>query len=67
MVGPGFGFVVMVAGLESSGPEFEPLSAIELTPGGVHSACHPSEVGEMSTSVLVIGARHQQHNCVLNQ
>ena len=25
----------------------------ELTPGGVDSACHPSEVGEMSTSVWV--------------
>ena len=29
--------------------------ANELTPGGVASACHPSEVGKMSTSVLVEG------------
>ena len=29
--------------------------AAELTPGGVDSACPPSEVGEMSTSVLVKG------------
>ena len=29
--------------------------AAELTPGGVDSACHPPEVGEMSTSVLVEG------------
>ena len=27
---------------------------VELTPGGVDSACHPSEVGEMGTSVLVM-------------
>ena len=38
----------------SQGPEFEPLPAVELTPGGVDSACHRSEVSEMSTSVLVI-------------
>ena len=31
---------------------FEPLFSVELTPGGVDSAYHPSEVGEMSTSVL---------------
>jgi len=31
-----------------------PLSA-ELTPGGVDSACHLFEVGEMSTSLLVWG------------
>ena len=29
--------------------------ATELTPGGVDSAGHPSEVGEMSTSILVEG------------
>ena len=29
--------------------------AAELKPGGVDSACHPSEVGEMSTAVLVEG------------
>ena len=47
--------------LGSSGPQFEPLSAVELTPGVVDSLCHPSEVGEMSTSVLVIGALHQRY------
>ena len=48
--------MVEVAGLGSSGPEFELLSAVEWTPGGVNSACHSPEVGEMSTDVLVIGA-----------
>ena len=46
--------MVQVAGLRSQGLEFEPLSAVELTQGGVDSACHPSDVGQMSTSVLVI-------------
>ena len=41
--------------------------AFELTPGGVDSACRPSEVGEMSTSALVIGALHQCHSCSLSQ
>ena len=27
--------------------------AVELIPGGVDSACHPSEVGKMSASMLV--------------
>ena len=46
--------MVKVAGLRSSGLEFEPLFLIvELTPGGVDSACHPSEVGKKSTSLLV--------------
>ena len=49
---PGVGFAVKVASLAPKGAEFEPLSAVELTPGEVDSACHPSEVGEMSTSVL---------------
>ena len=48
---PGVGFMVRAAGLASSGPEF----AAELTPGGVDPACHPSEVGKMSTSILVEG------------
>ena len=41
-----------MAGLGPKGPEFESLSAVELTPGGVDTTCHPSEVSEMSTSVL---------------
>jgi len=36
---------------------------IELTSGAIDSACHPSEVSEMSASVLVIGALHQWHSC----
>ena len=35
------------------GLDFELLFTIELTPDGVDSACHPSEVGEMRTSALV--------------
>ena len=50
-----------MAGLGPQGPEFEPLSPVELILGGVDSACHSSEVGKMSTSVLVIGALHQRH------
>ena len=34
-------------------PEFKSHSAVELIPGGVDSACHPSEVGKMSASLLV--------------
>ena len=45
--------MVRVAGLGSSGPEFKSRSAAELIPGGVNSACHPSEVGKMSVSMLV--------------
>ena len=45
--------MVWVAGLGSDGPEFKSCSAVELIPGGVNSACHPSEVGKMSASVLV--------------
>ena len=54
----GVGFAVRVTGLESQDPELEPLSAVELTPAGLDSACHPSEVGEMSAGVSVIAARH---------
>ena len=50
---PGVGLMVRVAGLGSEGPEFKSRSAVELIPGGVNSACHPSEVGKMSASMLV--------------
>ena len=50
---PGVGLMVRVAGLGSSGPEFKFHLAVELIPGGVNSACHPSEVGKMSASLLV--------------
>ena len=46
--------MVKLAGLRSEGLELEPLSVVELTPVGVDSACHPSEVSDMSNSVLVI-------------
>ena len=43
-----------MSGLRSKGLELESLLAVELTPSGVDSACHPSKVSKMSTSVLVI-------------
>ena len=45
--------MVRVVGFGSFGPEFKSLSAVELIPGGVNSACHPSEVGKMSAITLV--------------
>ena len=50
---PGVGLMVRVVGLGSLGPEFKSPSAVELIPGRVYSACHPSEVGKMSASLLV--------------
>ena len=50
---PGVGLMVQVAGLGSLGPELKSRSAVELIPGGVDSACHPSEVGKISASLLV--------------
>ena len=50
---PGVGLMVRVVGLGPKDPEFKSRSAIELIPGGVNSACHPSEVGKMSASMLV--------------
>ena len=50
---PGVGLMVMVAALGSKDPEFKSPSAVELIPGGVDAACHPSEVGKMSASLLV--------------
>ena len=50
---PGVGLEVRVAGLGSSGSELQPPSTIELTPGGVDSTRHPSEVDKMRTSVPV--------------
>ena len=49
----GVGLMVRVAGFGSSGPELKSRSAVELIPGGVNSACPPSEVGKMSASMLV--------------
>ena len=50
---PCVGLMVRVVGLGSEGPEFKSRSAVELIAGGVDSACHPSEVGKMSASMLV--------------
>ena len=45
--------MVRVVSLGSKDPEFKSHLAVELIPGGVDSACHPSEVSKMSTSSLV--------------
>ena len=50
---PGVGLMVRVVGLGSQDPEFKSCFSVELIPGGVDSVCHPSEVGKMSTSLLV--------------
>jgi len=50
---PSVGFMVGVVGLGSHNPSFKSHSDVELIPGGVDSACCPSEVGKMSSSMLV--------------
>ena len=50
---PGVDLMVRVVGLGSEDPEFKSHLAVELFPGGVDSACLPSEVGKMSASLLV--------------
>ena len=50
---PGVGLMAGVVGLGSEGPEFKSHSAVELIPGGVDNAGHPSEVGKMSANLLV--------------
>ena len=50
---PGVGLMVRVVGLGSEDPEFKSHSAVELIPGRVDSACHPSEVDKMSANLLV--------------
>ena len=50
---PGVGLMVRMVGLGSEDPEFKSCFSVELTPGGIDSACHPSEVGIMSVSFLV--------------
>ena len=51
---PGVSLLVRVVGFGSSIPEFQSRSAVELIPGGVNSACHPSEVGKMSAQLAGI-------------
>ena len=50
---PGVCLMVRVVGLGSEDPEFKSNLAVELIPGGVDSACHPSEAGKMSASLQV--------------
>ena len=50
---PGVGLIDRVAGLGSKGPEFKSRSDVELIPGEVDSACHPSKVGKISASLLI--------------
>ena len=38
----------------SKDPEFKSCMAVELIPGGVDSACHPAEVGKMSTGTNLL-------------
>ena len=58
---PGVGLMVRVVGLGSLDPEFKSHSAVELIPGGVDSACHPSEVSKISASMLVSCVRVVTH------
>ena len=50
---------LQVADLKIFGSGVQTLFAAELTPGGVDSAYHPSEVGKMSTSVTAKKAAHE--------
>ena len=45
--------MVRVVCLGSYDPELKSHSAVVFIPGGVDSACHPSEVGKMIASLLV--------------
>ena len=60
---PGVGIMVMVVGLESYDPEFKPHSAVELIPGGVNFASHPSEVGKMRMLVSCVGVATRPGLC----
>ena len=60
---PGVGLVVRVAAWDPRVLIQAPLAA-ELIHQEVDSACHPSKIGKMSTSVLVRGTLHQQHSRV---
>ena len=61
----GVGLMVRVVGLGSLDPDFKSHLAVESIPGGVDSACHPSEVGKMSASILVscVGAATRPGSC----
>ena len=50
---PGVGIMAGMVGFGLQGPKFKSHLAVELMSGEVDSACYPSEVGKMSTSLLV--------------
>ena len=58
---PGVSLMVWVMGLRSEDPEFKSHLAVELIPGWIDSVCHTSEVGKMSTSLLVSSVREMTH------
>ena len=61
-VKPGVCLTVKVAGLRSSGLEFKTLPCRWNRLSQTIRCCHPSKVGQMSTSWLVTGALYQRHS-----
>ena len=61
---PGVGLVVRVAAWDPRVLSSSPVGRWIKIHQEIDSACHPSEVGKMSTSVLVRGTLHQRHSCV---
>ena len=59
--------MVRMVSLGSSGPEFKSHFSVELIPGGVDSACHPSEVVKLSASLLVscVGVATHSGLCII--
>ena len=64
LVQPGDGLVVRVAAWDPRVLSSSPVGRLIKIHQEVDSACHPSEVGKMSTSVLVRGTLHQRHSHV---
>ena len=60
---PGVGLVARLVGLGSLDPEFKSHSAVELIPGGVDSACHPSEFGKMSACMYPVSEWRPVQDC----
>ena len=67
IVTPGVSLMVRVVGMGSLDPEFKSHSSVELIPGGVDSACHPSKLGKMSASLLVshVGVATHPRLCLI--
>ena len=61
---PGVGLVVRVAAWDPRVLSSSPVGCSIKIHQEVDSASHPSEVGKMSTSVVVRGTLHQRHSCV---